>query len=338
LTKSQNDKISVIMPAHNAGKTITAALKSILQQSSKIDEVIIAIDASTDHTADAIESFINDLPDQSSPEPQNNDLPAFRIIHTDYESPSLARNAAIELSVGDFICFLDADDVWAKDKTTLQLDIMANNPEYLITCSNWTNKLSDLADITCKKTGFDVLSYHDLLLLNRFQTSTVIMKRSVIDQAGLFDQNFDGAEDWEFWIRSSKISDIAKINTPLVYYRDNTDGYSKNLKRHYLASKKIVERELSFDKTTFPSVSKSIIITALPTSAEKVSSGPKEIKSWHYLRFLVAFILIKEYKNGLSCLMDLVKAKSLSTAPRASYKLLYPFLKQRLKKRSGASR
>jgi len=337
LAKSQNERISVIIPAHNAGQTIVAALKSVMLQNSKIDEVIVAIDASTDHTVDAVLSFINNLSGQSFSDSPNKDVPEFRIIHTDYKSPSLARNAAVEISDCDLICFLDADDVWAKTKTALQLAFMAENPEYLITCSNWTNRLSDLADLTCTQTDFDIINYHDLLLLNRFQTSTVMMKRGVIDKIGLFDQSFDGAEDWEFWIRSSKVSDIAKINSPLVYYRDNTDGYSKNLKRHYLASKKIIERELSFAKTIASSTSKPIITTALPASAKKVSCTPKEIKSWHYLRFLVAFILIREYKNGLSCLFDLTKAKSLSRSPQAWHKLLYPFLKQRLEKRSQAN-
>jgi glycosyltransferase involved in cell wall biosynthesis len=338
-----DNSISVIIPAHNAEKTITSALQSVLGQTHPAEEIIIAIDSSTDSTSDIVESFAKDLLKKTFEGSSSDAISKLDIIYTDYASPSEARNAAIDKSTCALIAFLDADDIWAPDKTALQLEIMESYRQYSVVCSDWTVKLSDLVEGVIldpngkRKYDFDVITRDDLLILNRFQTSTVIMKRSVIDAVGHFDRNLDGAEDWEFWIRSGRVSDIAKINLPLVYYRNNPAGYSKNLKRHYLAARQIIANELPTKAVTQGKnrPQQSVIVTRSPAGYGKISCATKEVRSWHYLRFLVAFLLIKEYANAAFCLRDLLKDRSPYASLQAGRKLLYPFLKKRKQKRSS---
>jgi glycosyltransferase involved in cell wall biosynthesis len=325
--------VSVLIPAHNAELTVLDTLQSVLSQTYPIGEIIVVVDVSTDKTLEIIKSVAVDPSAFCAQERDSADLPEIKIIETEFGSPSLARNAAIKIAGGDFICFLDADDIWTKNKTLLQINCLIDS-DCAIACSQWTSSLKSLnetLDYSSKDT--DIVTYSDLLVLNRFQTSTVMMKRTCLEKTGYFAAEFDGAEDWEFWIRAAKTSDIARINAELVYYRDNAAGYSKNLKRHYLAVKKIIKDELPKEKNE----KKNLIYANCPGTENKEALCIEEIRAWHYLRFIVAFLLIKDYKNSFSTLGDLVKnSKPIAVLP-AIRKLLYPFLKHRFTKRSLVS-
>ncbi len=327
----EHEAVSVILPAHNAELTLLDTLKSVLTQTYPVAEIIAAVDASTDNTLGLLNSAADDPGSLCPGRTMPGGVPKLKIIETQFGSPSLARNAAIDVAGGDVICFLDADDIWADNKTLLQIRCLADG-KHDIVCSQWTASPAGLtaadADDTCST---DVITGDDLLILNRFQTSTVMMRRSCVEKTGYFESAFDGAEDWEFWIRAAKISDIARINKDLVYYRDNVNGYSKNLKRHYGASKRIVEKELlSKSRETGGS---PIIRARRPGTDTVAEFRPEEVMAWHYLRFVVAFFLIKDYKNSFSALGDLVKNKKPVASLRAVRKLLYPFLKHRFTKR-----
>lgn len=104
-------KISVIIPAFNAAQYIGEALQSVLTQTTPADEIIVVNDGSTDDTAREAENF-----------------PGIRIIHQKNMGCAVARNEGIAASSGQWLAFLDADDVWLPEKLSLQKDYLKNNP------------------------------------------------------------------------------------------------------------------------------------------------------------------------------------------------------------------
>lgn len=104
-------KISVIIPAFNAVSYIGEALQSVLAQTAPADEIIVVNDGSTDNTAREAEKF-----------------PGIRILHQDNQGCAAARNNGINASSGEWLAFLDADDVWLPEKLSLQEDYLKNHP------------------------------------------------------------------------------------------------------------------------------------------------------------------------------------------------------------------
>jgi glycosyltransferase involved in cell wall biosynthesis len=119
-TDRHNPLVSVVIPAHNARTTLERALRSVVAQTYSHFEVVIVDDASVDDTADLARSF------------PGLDI---RVERLDSQSgAAAARNRGIEVSRGEFIAFLDADDEWTPEKTALQLPILLNDPALSTPC------------------------------------------------------------------------------------------------------------------------------------------------------------------------------------------------------------
>lgn len=101
--------ISVIIPAFNAAPYIGEAVSSVLRQTQSVSEIIVVDDGSTDDTAETARSF-----------------PDVRLISCEHAGQASARNLGVRQAIGDFIAFLDADDVWADKKISLQLPQLEN--------------------------------------------------------------------------------------------------------------------------------------------------------------------------------------------------------------------
>ena len=117
-------KISVVIPAFNAEKTIARAVESVLAQSRPADEIIVIDDGSKDNTADVIRSYGDKV----------------ILIQQENAGASVARNAGLKNASGDWIAFLDCDDEWLPEKLKLQSEHLARNPDLKWTYSNFFKK------------------------------------------------------------------------------------------------------------------------------------------------------------------------------------------------------
>lgn len=200
-------KVSVIIPAYNSEKYIAETLRSVLAQTYKRYEVIAVDDGSRDETLRIAKSF----------EPQ------IRVLTKPNGGPASARNLAINNSQGDYIAFLDADDLWVEDKLERQVAFLYENQDAgLVYGEAWMFTGHDSEKKIESKIGYTADSSFRLLLFGDYiPNSTVMIRRACIDKVGLLNESREliGVEDYEYWMRIAKHFAMAGIPRPLAYYR-----------------------------------------------------------------------------------------------------------------------
>lgn len=197
--------ISVIIPLYNAENTILASLDSVKNQEGNFDfEILVINDGSTDKSAEKVQQFIQ----------ENSEL-NIQLIHQENKGVSSARNAGLRLAKGEFIAFLDADDVWLPHKTKVMMKVLTENPEidFLAALRNNENigfpyqyDHQNLTEITLRK----------FLIRNIGQTSTVIFKKNVLENIGYFNEHQRFAEDANYWLRISEKNKMFVLGESLV--------------------------------------------------------------------------------------------------------------------------
>ena len=207
---NKNPLISIIIPAYNSARYIAATIESAIEQTYKNWEMIIVDDGSIDRTENIIESF------------KDPRIKYSKIPHGG--CPAAVRNFGINRSEGEYIAFLDSDDIWHKQKLEKQLPhfqateiigvasnavLVPETPYYRQ--RNWGKS----------KSGYVDYHYKDLLNYNPIITSSLIVRRETLERAGLFDENRDFCfiEDWELWLRMARYGSFRVLEEPLLSYR-----------------------------------------------------------------------------------------------------------------------
>lgn len=211
----EEELCSVIMPAYNCEKYIAEAIESVIKQTYKNWELIIVNDASTDDTEKIIKSY------------QEKDKRIKLISLTENQGVANARNTAIQNSEGRYIAFLDADDIWQKNKLQKQIQILNNSNTDI---SYTTYLMIDETGKTIKQRSVkETLKLKDLLKENSIIFSSVVCKKEIIN-----DKNFKSEwyhEDYIFLLDLAKESKSFKgINESLMQYRVHQHGRSFNKK------------------------------------------------------------------------------------------------------------
>ena len=186
--------ISVIIPVYNSEKYINNAIESVLSQTYQKFEIIIIDDGSTDKTKQVVEKFKDN-----------------RIIYIYQENsgPAEARNNGLKISRGEFVSFLDADDIWKQEKLEIQLEILSNNDDICMVYNHFTLKPEgeDIEKLIRFK-NYNKEDFIKNLLINPFNTipypSTVMVKKSFLNKTGYFNSNLRSGEDWDLWFRLAK--------------------------------------------------------------------------------------------------------------------------------------
>ncbi len=213
--------ISVIMPAYNCELYVEAAIKSILEQTYKDFELVIADDASKDNT----KKIIDDLAKTDA---------RIKTFHNDTNLGYLqASNKLFEKCIGEYITFQDADDFSDRTRFEKMINEFARDKELKCVGSN-TFSFSESIE-TAKASNFP-LSYKEIkekYLTNIVMTgSAVIVKKEVTDQIGLYNLFFDriGAEDIYWYGRIIEKYKTINIAESLYYYRQNPTSVSRTHK------------------------------------------------------------------------------------------------------------
>lgn len=182
-------KVSVIVPTYNYADFLPEALRSVLAQTFTDYEVIIVDDGSTDSTSQVIKPFLADT--------------RVRYIYQRNKGQSAARNTGIRHATGEFVAFLDADDIWLPEKLEKQVPLFdLNGTIALVYCKGEYIDLTGrpLPDLEWPLNAD--ATYKDYLYANWIGTpSAVIVKKRIFDTVGFFDENLKGLEDMDMWLR-----------------------------------------------------------------------------------------------------------------------------------------
>jgi len=219
-----NPKVSVIIPVYNGEKYITQAIESVLAQTYKNFEIIIVNDGSTDNSFEKIKPYLN--------------LPNIKYIEQENKGVAAARNTAIKSSSGELIAFLDQDDLWVPEKLEIQVDYLRQYPDVGLVHSNisYINECPELME-TPKDwlTNAEGMCFKELFIKNRIAVLTVVLKRQCLDQVGLLNESISRSDDYELWLRISRMFPIGHVNKTLALYRLHKSNTSHDRFRMTLA-------------------------------------------------------------------------------------------------------
>jgi glycosyltransferase involved in cell wall biosynthesis len=213
--------VSVVIPAYNVGPHIAEAIDSVLAQDYSPFEVIVVDDGSSDDTAEVVAMR----------------YPQVTLIRKPNGGAATARNAGIRAARGEFIAFLDADDIWLPGKLGAQVDHFASHPEISMVCTAFAQWLSDangvfpdplavIPDPGSAVTGaidreLSGWIYHKLLLRNFVWTTTVMMRRSLIDRIGLYDESYRLGQDYDYFLRAARETQVHRLSRAYALYRQH---------------------------------------------------------------------------------------------------------------------
>lgn len=210
-------RVTVIIPVRNGKDYIQEALDSVLCQGFRAFEVIIIDDGSTDF-------------DYSSLEQQDSRI---RVVKLTGRGVSHARNVGMRLARGEFFAFLDADDVWFPGKLEAQIRYFDAHPDVGVvfgqflrwppdadgkfpTAASLSTDCSNLATAEPERSGW---IYGRLLMGLLVGMNTAVIRRSIYRQIGEFNESMRIGEDYDFWLRASRMGEMHSLNGRVALYR-----------------------------------------------------------------------------------------------------------------------
>lgn len=198
--------ISVIIPIYNAEKSIEKSLISIKNQTWNGDfEILIVNDGSTDKSAEIIQNYQQNNPDQN-----------ITLIHQENGGVSKARNTAMKIAKGEFIALLDADDEWLPMKIERQMNVLSVSDGTVDFLSSLRLKQKLKYPYYFDSSNLAEINFRKLLLRNEAQPSTVVFRRKILDNTGCFDQNQRYGEDINYWLKISLNNNMYILGEELV--------------------------------------------------------------------------------------------------------------------------
>lgn len=195
-------RISIIIPLFNSEKTIESTLNSVLQQTiNEKFEIIVVNDGSTDNS----EYIVNDIIKNNTSKDR-----VIKLINQINSGVSIARNVGISHSNGEYLAFLDSDDIWHPEKLKVIIKTMVDNKIKFIGHS-YTNepKFPTLVENNKLKK----ISFSSLLLRNFAVTPSIVIKKDICEQ---FNESMSHTEDHELWLRIALNHDVYFLDSPLV--------------------------------------------------------------------------------------------------------------------------
>ena len=209
--------VSVVIPACNAGRYISRALDSVLGQTRKADEIIVVDDGSTDDTAAQVAKYADKV----------------KYIRQENQGASGARNTGIKAAGSEWVAFLDGDDEWLGDKLQRQIALLQRNPELDWCTGNFIRCLCeegrqgpDLGPRRCRKLlggkEYFVNYFKACMVGATGHTNMMMVKRYLLEEAGLFRPGQSRANDLDMWWRLAyQQPRMGYVSEPLAVYHLN---------------------------------------------------------------------------------------------------------------------
>ena len=215
--------VSVIIPVYNGGRHLRAALESVFAQTYRPIEVIVVDDGSTDDSGAVAQSF-----------------PDVRYINQSNQGVATARNNGIEAARGEFLAFLDQDDLWTPDKLKLQIQYLLNHPDVGYTLTQQKFFLDPGATLPSwfRKELFD--SVHTGWVLG-----TLVVRRTAFEEIGNFTTGYSAASDGDWFFRAKAAEVSMKVIPELLLLKRLHGGNDSARAKEILSElRKVVKSSL----------------------------------------------------------------------------------------------
>ena len=221
--------ISVIIPVYNGERTIQETIESVFCQTFSDFELIIINDGSQDSTLDIVEN-----------------IPDTRLKVLSYTNTGLpaSRNRGISHASGEYISFLDADDIWTPDKLEAQLKALQTNTQAAVAYS-WTDFIDESGQFLRQGTHLSVNgdAYAHLLLLNFLENgSNPLIRAQAFTTVGGFDESLTNSHDWDMWLRLAAHYHFVAVPIPQILYRTSAGSMSTNVLQLESAGLQVLKR------------------------------------------------------------------------------------------------
>ncbi len=240
---STQNLVSIVIPAFNASRTLAQTLDSILDQTYRNIEIIVVNDGSTDATADVLKSY-GDL---------------VHSIHQPNGGLANARNTGCRSARGEYIALMDADDLCVPERIAIQVEVMGKLSDAVLCCSDFSafnshgpisishgenyysrikNATDGLRSLYPEQFEIEIAGnawpegeqqqvvsafygavYSEIVHGNFVHPPTVMFRRNVLHEIGMFDEKLPYTCDWECMVRAARLGPFAHINLPLLQYR-----------------------------------------------------------------------------------------------------------------------
>ena len=220
------NKVSIVIPTHNRCVLLEKAIKSVLEQDFIEFQLIIIDDASEDNT----ENFVKSLND--------NRIEYYKIEKS--KGGNYARNLGISKCNGRYIAFLDDDDEWCSTKLRKQVELFEKDSSVGLVYTG-----SEIIYVSEDIKYFNIpnlkgeLSKKILIKNYIGTTSSVIIRKDILNKTDCFDENLSALQDYDLWIRICQLCNVEVVKEPLVKYynRRNVGQISENIEKYSAAIK-----------------------------------------------------------------------------------------------------
>ncbi|EDX76939.1 glycosyl transferase, group 2 family protein [Coleofasciculus chthonoplastes PCC 7420] len=221
--------ISVVIPVYNGEKTIRQTIESVINQTFSNFELIVIDDGSQDSTLDIVRSISDSR---------------LKVFSFPNAGLATSRNRGIQLASGDYISFIDADDLWTGNKLEAQLKALLDNPQAAVAFS-WTDCIDESGQFS-RRGNYTTVSgnvYAQLLLTDFIENgSNLLIRSEAFKKVGYFNESLPAAEDWDMWLRLAVNYEFAVVPSPQVFYRLSTTSMSANVVRQEAACLQVIDQ------------------------------------------------------------------------------------------------
>lgn len=216
LMANKKPLVSIVMPTYNCATYLPESIESILAQTYNAYEIVVIDDGSVDNTKLVLEPYKEKI--RYIDLGRNEGLP-------------IARNLGIQSAKGEYVAFLDADDIWMPEKLKRSIDQFMKNPDAGMVYSKHINidSKSQFLEGKIRRTLPSGNIFTQLFFEQNFIIcSSVVVRKEVFNKTALFDSELVNCQDWDMWLRIAFYYKAIGIDVPLVKYRHSAKSLSKN--------------------------------------------------------------------------------------------------------------
>ena len=221
--------VSVVIATYNMGRFLGQAIDSVLGQTCPPHEIHVVDDGSTDGTPRVMERFA--------------EVPNLRYHRQPNAGQAAAKNRGIRASTGAFVAFVDADDLWTRNKLEIQLAAFREHPEVGVVHTNFAymDEEGRLLE-SPKRRYYDGWIAGRLLVDNFVNGMSSVVRRQCLDDVGLFDESLPMGIDYDLWLRISAKYPFLFVDEVTYLYRQWAGQMSHNYRKRLECAITIMER------------------------------------------------------------------------------------------------